>query len=81
MRAKVVKALRKHAGKDAGEDNQATEYQTEVVKESYVEKWDGKQFVKIPWVSYKVSMKRTCARAYYQWLKREFRANKLQGVA
>lgn len=81
MRAKVAKALRKHAGQEAGDGNQATEYQTKAVKTSYIERWDGTQFVKIPWVSYRVSMKRTCARAYYQWLKREFKASKLQGVA
>lgn len=74
MRGKLAKAMRRVANQRAMQKE--TTYDKRQVKVTTVPIWNGKSFDNVQWPSFKVTMVKGCSRAFYQWMKRNYKASK-----
>lgn len=70
MRNKVAKKLRAQAYLSVDKD---TAYETKKVKNTPMKVLRGASLVDIVWPSFRTTLTRGCTRAYYQWLKKEYK--------
>ena len=73
MRGKLAKAMR-HVAVQRSMQKETT-YDNKKVKVTTIPIWNGKAFDNVQWPSYKTTMTKGCARAFYKWMKRRYKAN------